>query len=279
MATLEKEVPMGEAGRGDLARQAANVVGAIFQVGATAFLATGIQEEVEGGTPLIEPALYAFFVWGVIFFLSLTYAAYQALPSRRESPLLRRVGWFTAATFFCIGLWSVFVPAGLLLPALAMLSVSFVCLLVAYLRLARSGRDALGPADRWLVAPTAGIFLGWMTAANAVSLDSEAVRFELVEGGSTDEAVLGAILLLLGGLAAAAISSAGKPGPRQGYLAYTATVLWALVAIVVNQYDASLITTGAATVAAVVVAASFLVSPRGDGGTPSGADAGRPRAV
>lgn len=259
---------MRKTNRSDLARQAANVLGALFQVGATFLAAAGISEQTGRSTPLIEPALYAFFVWGVIFALSLAYAFYQALPSKRESPLLRRVGWFTAATFFCIGLWSVSVPFGLLLFALAMLSVSFVCLLVAYLRLARSERGVVGPADRWLVAPIIGIFLGWMTAANAVSLDSEAVRFGLVEGGSTGEAVLGAILLLLGGLSTAAVVSAGKRGPRQGYLAYAATVLWALVAIVANQYDASLLTTGAAVVAAVFVGASLL-SPRHRGTHPS----------
>lgn len=268
---------MQEARGSDLARQAANVVGAIFQVGATAFLGAQIQEQVDTGTPLIEPAPYAFFIWGPIFTLSLAYAVYQALPSRRESPLLRRVGWLTATTFFCIGLWSIVVPLGLFLFALAMLSVSFVCLLVSYLRLARSRRDALVPADRWLVAPTVGVFLGWMTAANAVSLDSEVVRFGLVGGGTTGEAVLGTVILLLGSLAAAAIVSAGKSGPRQGYLAYAITVLWAFVGIVANQYETSLLTTGAAAVAAVIVALALLGGRQGR--RRSGADTGRPRGV
>lgn len=243
--------------RRDAARQGANVAGAVFQVGATFFAAAGIREQTGQGTPLIEPALYAFFIWGVIFSLSLAYAAYQALPSRREDPLLRRIGWPTAAAFFAIGMWSVFVPFGRTLFALAMLSVAFALLLVAYLRFARSGRGALGAADRWIVAPTVGIYLGWLTAANAVSIDSEAVRFGLVGGGSTGEAVLGTALLLLGGVAAAGIVSAGRGGPPQGYAAYAATVLWALVGIVANQYDVSLLTTGAAAVTALIVLAAL----------------------
>ena len=65
----------------DLARQAANLVGALFQVGVTAVASAAISDVVDSGpTPLVEPALYAFFAWGPIFALSLVYAAYQALP-------------------------------------------------------------------------------------------------------------------------------------------------------------------------------------------------------
>ena len=161
-------------------------------------------------------------------------------------------------------MWSVFVPAGLLLFALAMLSIAFACLLVAYLRLARSDRSALDTAERWIVAPTVGIYLGWLTAANVVSVDSEAVRFGLVEAGGIGEALLGSVLLLAGSGLAAAIIQATKDGSArvpQAYLAYAATVLWALVGVVVNQYDASLLTTGAATVSAVVVVLAVFGKP------------------
>lgn len=254
-------------GRGiDIARRAANVSGALFQVGATAALGASIQSEVDRGTPLIEPALYAFFVWGVIFSLSVAYAVYAALPRNREDAALRRVGWLTATAFFCTGLWSFFVPAGRSLLALGMLFVALVCLVLAYLRLARTARER-GPrrANSWLVAPTIGIFAGWLTAANVVSLSSEAVRFGLVDGGSTGEAVLGSALLLLGGVLAAAVVRAGGKGPVQGYLAYGGTLLWALVAIVVGQYDASLLTTIAAMVAAVPVVLALLNNRRYEG--------------
>ncbi|HYZ03673.1 MAG TPA: hypothetical protein VE691_01145 [Rubrobacter sp.] len=102
---------MGDEIRRDVARQAANVVGTLFQIGMTAAASATIQGVVdEGPRSLVEPALYAFTIWAFIFTLSLAYAVYQALPTKRESPLLRRVGPFTAAAFFCTGLWSVFVP-------------------------------------------------------------------------------------------------------------------------------------------------------------------------
>lgn len=252
---------MSADGRWDVARQGANVAGALFQVGATAALGAAIQDEVDGGTPLIEPAGYAFAIWALIFALSLAYAVYQALPSNRENPLLRRIGWFTAGAFFFTGSWSLAVPAGLLLVALVALAGAFACLLVSYLRLARSDRGTLSSADRWLVALPLGPFLGWLTAANVVSLDSEIVRLGPLDAGGPGEALLGSALLLFGGILAALVVLAGKAGgPPQGYLAYAAAVLWALVAIVVNQYDVSLLTTGSATVASVPVALALFGS-------------------
>ncbi len=256
---------MGNGGKWDLARQLANVVGALFQVGMTAVASAAISEVTGERTPLIEPALYAFSIWSLIFALSLAYAGYQALPANRENPLLRNVGWFTAVAFACTGLWSVFVPERQLLLALAMLAVVFVCLTFVYRRVvdAASGR-VLGRGERWLVALPVGVFLGWITAANLISLSSEVVRLGLVgSSGGAGEAVLGAALLLLGGVLAAAVVLAGKAGPAQGYLAYGATVLWALVAVVVQQYDASVLTTSAALVAAVTVALALFHVLRG----------------
>jgi tryptophan-rich sensory protein len=142
-----------EIGR-DVVRQAANVVGALFQAGMTVTASATIQGVVdEGPRSLVEPALYAFTIWALIFVLSLSYAVYQALPSNRENPHLRRVGPFTAAAFFCTGLWSIFVPLRQFGLAQLMLLAIFIFLLIAYLRLSRYAREReLGVGERWLVA-------------------------------------------------------------------------------------------------------------------------------
>jgi len=239
---------VGDNGRWDLARQAANVFGALFQIGVPVLTGEAVgRVSAENGT-LVVPADYAFVIWSPIFLLCLAYAAYQALPTTRESSLLRRVGPFTAGAFAMNGLWEFLFPARQFLLAQVVIVGIFACAAVAYLRLARSERSVLSAAERWLVALPFGLLFGWITAATLVSFATTFVALGLLEGG------IGAALLLTGGLVASAVLLVGKAAPPQGYLAYAAAVLWALVAVVVNQYDTSILTTGAALVAAVPVA-------------------------
>ncbi len=117
---------MSNDGQRDLARQAATVVGALFQVLAGAIVPIGA---IAKETPsLVIPADYAFAIWGPIFLLCLAYAAYQALPANRANPLLRRVGWFFAGAFFLNGLWEVLVPLRqpVLLQAIALVAMAII---------------------------------------------------------------------------------------------------------------------------------------------------------
>jgi hypothetical protein len=248
---------MSKETRRDLARQAANVVGAVFQVAVPLFVGEQIARVATETRSLVDPGDYAFAIWSLLYLLSLAYAAYQALPANRKDPLLRRIGPFTAGAFALNGLWEVLVPLRLFLLAEVSLVAIFVCLAIAYLRVMRSGRGVLGGAGCWLVALPLGLLFGWITAANAVSFTTTLVGYGLLNGG-LGEAALGSASLLAGGLVASAVILVAKSGPPQGYLAYAAAVLWAYAGIVANQYGASTPTTGAATVAALLVVATLV---------------------
>jgi hypothetical protein len=246
----QKGASMSNDGKRDVARQAATVVGALFQVLAGAIVPIGA---IAGERPsLVIPADYAFAIWGPIFLLCLAYATYQALPANRHDPLLRRVGWFFAGAFFLNGLWEVLVPLRQPVLLQAILAGIFACSAVAHLRLVRWDRGELSRADRWLVALPLGLLFGWITAANVVSFNDTLVEVGIL-GSGVGGALVGAFLLLIGAVLASAVVLVTAVGPLQSLLAYTAAVLWALAGVVVKQYDASLLTTGAAVVAVLLV--------------------------
>ena len=134
----------------DVARQAATVLGVIFQIGGGALAGETVGRVSAENPTLVVPADYAFTVWGPIFALSLAYTVYQALPGQRQNPLLRRVGWFMAGAFAGNGLWQILFPAELFVASQVLLLGIVACAVAALLGLARAHRErALGRAERW----------------------------------------------------------------------------------------------------------------------------------
>lgn len=243
--------------RSDLARQAANVAGAVFQIVAAALAGPEVGRVAQENETLILPANYAFAIWTPIFALSLAYAIYAAFPARREDPLLRRVGWFTAAAFILNGAWEIAFPAERFILAQVVLVGVFLTSGVAYLLVQRQiaavrANEAL--SGRWLVAPAIGLLFGWVSAAALVGLASTLAALGVVGGGLAG-VLAGGALLIVGGLLASAALISGRLGPVLGYLTYGAAFLWALIAIAVEQYGESEIVVAVAAVVALAVAA------------------------
>src|SRR5512137_2444645 len=88
----------------DLARQIATVVAFVATVAVNSLAnilpingqTTG--EISDRFAVLVVPAGYVFSIWSVIYLGLLAFTIYQALPSRRADPLLRRLGWLPALT-------------------------------------------------------------------------------------------------------------------------------------------------------------------------------------
>jgi hypothetical protein len=261
----------------DVVRQAANVVGAVFQIAVPVF--TGpVVGRVSGENPtLVVPGDYSFVIWTPIFLLALVYAVYQALPSNRENPLLRRIGWFSALAYFSNGIWEIVFPAR----EFVLSQVVFVGITtgaVAAFVLVQRGAGSGGRFDRWLVAPAFGLLAGWVTAAFFVGFVTVLVATGVL-GGGIGEAVLGALMLIVGGAIACAVILAVRNGPAQGYLAYGGAVLWALAGVVANQYQNSVITSATAVMCALVVAAILFVALRRSSATRGTGQPSRPRVA
>ena len=181
--------------------------------------------------------------------------------------------------FLLNGVWSLVFLARLFVTSQVVISGAFLFAGAAFLLASRAdGERRPGRIQRWLVVLPLGLLSGWITAAALVGFATTLAAVGTLNGG-LGEALLGAGLLLAGGLIAAGIIRTSKNGPWQGILAYSAAVLWALVAVVVNQYGASLLTTAAAIVAVVPVVLSLLSALRDGPPSRSSGKTVRPRVA
>jgi hypothetical protein len=260
--------------RNDIARQAANLVGAVAQAaaGPLGFLVgLDIGAVSDQNRTTVVPANYAFAIWGPIFLLAFGYALYQALPGQRANPLLRRIGWWTAGAFACNAVWELLFPSRQFLLAQVVIVGIWLCLAVAFVRIVAALRSGSTAGERWLVALPIGLMFGWLTAAATVSIATTAVALG-ADATGTGATVGGAALLLLGGGVAAGVVARAQGAPAQTWGPYLLAVLWALAAVAVDHAGETPPTAATAAALAVVLAAVTLLvhRPRRSGAVPAG---------
>jgi hypothetical protein len=241
----------------DLVRQFAVVFGAIFQIYASYGVGSSVGAIAQEFRSPIIPATYAFAIWGPIFILCLVYAIYQALPAQRGNPSFRAIRWWTAGAFIANGAWSYAYTSRQFILAQLILFAGFVFVAGAYLHFARARPAAHATnLDNRLTGPALGLLFGWLTAANVVGLAGTLISQGFAATGQGTE-IGGGVLLLAGGAVASFVILASRQGPYGAWVAYGAAVLWALLAVVVEQRTASSITTMAAMATAGLVLVSL----------------------
>ncbi len=247
----------------DLTRQFAVVFSAIFQIYASYGVGSSVGVIAQEYRSLIFPATYAFAIWGPIFILCLIYAVYQALPTQRANPTFRAIGWWTAAAFIANSAWTFTYTGRQFILAQVILFAGFVFAGGAYLHFVRERPTANATnLDNWLTGPALGLLFGWLTAANIVGLAGTLISQGFAASGPGAE-IGGAALLLAGGGVASFVILASRQGPYGAWVAFGAAVLWALLAVIVEQRTASRVTTLAAAATAGLVLLSLLAPRRG----------------
>jgi hypothetical protein len=253
---------------GDRPRQVLNLVFAVGQAAAPALiplLGLPFVGQVSDEYPTyVVPAGYAFSIWSVIFALSIAYAVWQALPAQAGNPLLRRVGWLTAAAFAGSTFWQFAFPSGQYALSVLLIVTTLVTLALAVARTAPR-RGSLSAAERLLVWITCGVYLGWITVATVAN-----VAQALAAGGVSELGLGGAAWGMVMLIAAALIASFVTL--RTGNGGYPLAVIWALVAVFVARrgppavtQDATVayVALGAAAVVALALLASVMRGRRG----------------
>jgi tryptophan-rich sensory protein len=241
----------------DIARQAA-VVAALAATLAVNTLANTLPlngqttGQISGRFPLkITPPGYVFGIWGVIYSGLLGYAVYQALPSQRENPRLRRIAWpfvlSCAANIAWLLLWHYNRPR---LTLGAMLGVLLSLITIN----TRLGKSLQGPLGEQLLAKLPfSIYLGWISVATIVNA-TVALYDAGWDGFGIDEDVWTAALLGTG-----ATLGAGM-GALRGDAAFPLVLVWAFRGIAEKQADSAIIapTAQIATATAAISAAAGL---------------------
>lgn len=193
--------------------------------------------------PPIQPAGYAFSIWGVIYLWLIAGAGFGMF-ARADAPDWRAGRAPLLASLVVGSFWIAVAQVSVIWATLliwVMLGTSLLALLRA------------GSADRWLQREPLGAYAGWLTAASCVS-----VGLMLAGYGVTSGTVAAGV-----GLALALGIATAVQWARPDSIAYPAAVIWALVGVgVSNLTPLNAVALGLAAVGIVWIGTAMVRSVR-----------------
>ncbi len=167
--------------------------------------------------PPVQPAGYAFAIWGLIYVWLIAGAAFGAIRRGDDAD------WadMRPPLFASLAVGTIWLPVAMASPVWATLLI-WIMLAAAILSLFR-----VGDTDRWWQQAPVAIYAGWLTAASAVSIGL------LLAGYGVMAQTPAALLALgLGLLIALVVQYRLHRAPSYGI-----TVIWALVGVIVANYQ------------------------------------------
>jgi hypothetical protein len=195
---------------------------------------------------LFVPAAYVFSIWGVIYLGLMAFTIYQALPSQRTNPRLRRIGWLAALSSLANGAWIYFWHYGYYLLTLATMLVLLGTLIAIYLRL-DIGRKTFNRVEKWVVSLPFSLYLGWISVA---TIANAAAVFSYLgwDGSPLDPTAWTVILLAVG------VSLAGLMAFTRSDVVYLLVLAWAFAGISARWVDLPVLNMAGYLAAALVLA-------------------------
>jgi len=251
----------------DRLRQIAVLTGAVLDLLMSLWLGNSL-DQAAGSDPTpvyFLPAGYAFAVWGLIYLGGLALAIYQLWPGQATRAVHRATGGWVAVCTWLTALWMLF--AGLagnegapdFRPELVALTVVvlFGMLLALTLVLVqlRALDATLTTADRWLLQVPTTVFFAWLNVA-AIANMTAALDAYRVSGGSLGWLWATGFVLVAMVLALLIVNYLLS---RVAIVAYACVIVWAFVALCVNNIGASSAVAWSALIAATVVALAAMI--------------------
>jgi hypothetical protein len=173
----------------------------------------------------IEPAGYAFAIWGPIYLAAVVYAVWQLTPAGRSDAVTARIAPLAVILYAGSSLWLTGAEFGPLWATMPILAVMGLCA-VAALKLATDIQQPSLQQKLCLILPF-GLYAGWTICATFVNIAEVAPGYGFNRFGLS---IRGYAVLSLGilTLVVALVSWLTRGNP-----VFAATVIWALVAIIV----------------------------------------------
>lgn len=193
--------------------------------------------------PAIQPAGYAFSIWGLIYLWLLAHAAFGLL-KRRNDPTFLRPALPLLVSGLLGSVWLAIASSAPLLATFVILVMGGLALL-AYLRADQT-------QDRWLLAAPLAIYAGWLTAACGVSVGVILAGYGVLSNTGS------ALVMLAVVIGVALVVQARRPAMP----VYGATVVWAAIGVIVANWADTQTVALTAAAGAVIVALWTLITLR-----------------
>jgi TspO/MBR family len=197
------------------------------------------------------PAGYVFAIWGLIYLGLIGFAIYQALPSQRATPRLRRVGYLFALSCLANIGWLFMWHYEQFLITIVVMAALLGLLIAIYLRL-DIGHTKVDLNEKLLVDLPFSIYLGWVSVATIANA-SDVLYYLNWNGWGIGPETWAIIMLVVAGLLGAAMSLTRTD------VAYQLVLVWAFIGIAIKQSDTPVVA-NAAWAAAFVVGAILIIT-------------------
>lgn len=190
----------------------------------------------------VQPAGYAFAIWGVIYLWLVVSAGFGLFARARAADWMP----MRPALALSVGIGAAWLPVAMVSPLGATALIWIMCgtAIIALLRTPE--------LDRLLARAPVGLYAGWLTAASCVSVGLIFAGYGIM--GQTAAAILALLLALA--ISVAVLRFAGN-FPEFGF-----SVAWALIAVTVASWDDATVVTWLAATGAGLVAGVTLSAAR-----------------
>lgn len=209
----------------------------------------------------LTPAGFTFSIWGVIYVGLVAFVAYQVTPSQRENPRIQRIGYWFLISCIANCAWILLWHYELLALSVGAILTLLISLAVIFARLSQD-RPTYNQVERWTVDTPFSIYLAWASIATIlnIAVALKAANWSGAGIPTSDWAVT--LIGIATGITLTIVTARSN-------LAYSATIVWALLGIIAQQGGMTAVSNFAG-IAIVIILAAALMRVMADMRTDSG---------